>query len=378
METVNFSFRITTLKKKMIKSFGVPMLDGFKSGIGGGLRGLDRLGATELQSRLTEAEFNYMKNVFLKCLDGAESQTATYALIRNSDIGSQVSLCLKKWKGEYYFNVDGNPISFLTGQNLLGTVQLVKLIATFFSTIENAIKRKCSDFELPMSIVTAIETLNIKIHRLAFACYTPELGLKNWRNISKLVCAIDSVYSAYAALEGMSVKDYLNVRLVKEGEHSIRFDKMEYKAKSWSLAFYNKALELEETGKVAGSAPDWTRNRLRLDLTLSNDWFRRHRCSTLKDVRDAVFKSGGYDQWVFGLFESCLQDLKLTYLLTFNLENVRAGKYEKEFRGWMIGNKQRYTAGCLEFFLEQGLDLTIPVNIHEALVWLTAKMQQLC
>lgn len=353
-----------------VTEYGTPMLDGCKCG---SMVGLEKVEATELGLEVTLPEFEYLRKVIILHLNGVVTSNSTVAHLHSvQQVAAKASaregysmakVACTFWKGKYYFNVEGNPISFLTGQNMLGVSSLEKMIRLFYEAIELAIRAKHKKFVFPESITTAIENLDIHIHRLAFACYTPELGLKDWRNMKRFFDVLDHIYTGYAGLQKKSVKEYLGIEVSRHGEYSMLFVKRDNNVRQWSLTMYNKAIEIEETSGT--TAPDWTANRIRLDLTLQSNWFDRNRCKTLAQLKKR-FLLEEYHNWVYELIQRCLEETKAKYLLGFKTLDINPGRYVKAFEAWSSHADIEVTPLMHSWFLEQGLDITIPLNVHMA------------
>lgn len=353
-----------------IETFGTPMLDGCKSGVS---MGMDKVSAVDLGTEVTAKEFEYLKRTLLSKLNGVSIKNLTTANVTSSKGKSSTKDSLREgysmakvscnvWKGKYFFNVEGNPISFITGQNVLGVVNLARILDLFYREVEKSIQAIEPTFKLPPSVVKAVEDLDIHIHRLAFACYTPDLGLRNWKNMNRFFHAIDLIYSGYSMLREQSVKDYFELDVVKSGPYSITFVKKDRVSRLWSLGLYNKAVELEE--KFQRTAPDWVSHRIRIDLTLHSTWFERNRCKTLKDIVRKFTES--YQTWIYGLIQKCMEETKVRYMLGFKTFDVDPGRYKKAYDDWSNGKEVKVTEGMAAWFEEQGLDLRIPLNIHMA------------
>lgn len=351
-----------------IEIFTTPMLDGCKCGVA---MEVDKVASVGLGTEVTAKEFQYLKRVFLTSLNGIEVKNATLANVyyRGKDVAtkprkddySSAKISCNVWKGRHYFNVEGNPISFLTGQNVLGVAHLAKILSLFYLEIERSVQTKDPTFSLPVSVKRSLDSLDIHVHRLAFACYTPELGLKDWTNMSRFFSAIDSIYAGYSKQRNQTVKEYFGIDVTRYGPYSLMFTKKDRVSKLWTLAMYNKAVELEEvTGK---RAPEWTANRIRLDLTLHSTWFDRNRCKTLRELTKKF--AGSYRLWIYSLISACLDETKVRYMLGFRTIGIDVGDYKKAFTDWSNGKEVSLTPGMQAWFEEQGLDLSIPLNIHE-------------
>lgn len=262
-----------------------------------------------------------------------------------------------KTKGKCYFNVEGNPISFLTGQNVVGTVQLPLLILEFYKKVNKAIKAINPDFRLPKSVVRKIKDLDIYINQLAFASYGPELSSDV--SIKILLDAIDHIYSfALPDLPTSSpctLKAALGLRVVREGPTSIRFDKFSGKHRYWSLALYDKEQEQKENGR---SVPCSLKNRIRFDLTLHNFWFKVNRLPKLSKIHERYGQD--YVRWVQGLFKRVLDDVKIGYMLTFQIKPFM--KESPAFQQWVDNrNLNKVDKARLQLF---GLDPALTFMTH--------------
>ncbi len=343
----------------MNKVLSSPMIDGFNSGVPLSELQIGGVATSGLDTEITEKEYNFMVTT-LSALPNA---------INMADKGWRVTVALdhtftilgvSKSSSAYWFNVRGNPISFMTGQNVLGVVDLVDTVAAYYRAVSQAVQRLVPDFRMPLSIKRNVDNLQVYIHGLAFAAYTHRLGLPDAAKLKYLLDGIDHIYShAVPDFERSTLKQQLEVRLTREGDYSMRFDKMSGKNRYWSLALYSKWHELSQQD---GSPADWLQDRLRLDLTLHNEWFKANAKPTLAAIHDKY----GHDlkAWVIDLFNHVLTQLQLRYVLSFRVTNLDKGKYADWFADWLHGNNEKPTVACLEWFRRQGLNVKLGAEFH--------------
>lgn len=329
-----------------------PMVDGVKCGT-------DMTNTTnELSSEITRQEFDRFRQKVVDHVPEEQRFTGKNVVGFKLKGKSQVKISLTQWKNRYYFNVEGNPISFSSGQNQVGDVNLTHSITSFYYKINKELK--LLGMVLPRSVKQAVASLDIYIHSLTFAAYT--LPLNN-AVISKLVGGLAHIYN-YADLNDqdcVTIARELKLRVQLEGMESIRFDRKVGSNKYWSLALYNKVLEQQAMGIAC---IEDAKDRLRLDLNLKSAWFANNRLYKLKDIH---LKYGNdYKQWVTKLISQALNDIMLQYILSFpTLDLIDLGKYEREFARWEKGEKiTNFLAK--EWFARQGLNLGLSYRLHRA------------
>ena len=333
-----------------------PLIDGCKSGV-----------SLESGVLATKKDFQYLKHVFLKYLNGGSLKDSTGAFANVMLHGSMARLKCHEWGGKYYFNADGNPISFLTGQNIVGTMDATSLISKFYTGIGEAITEEYPSFDMPLSITRPLETGEVYINSMAIAAYTKHLAVKDWHRIKDLLNAIDFLYASVYSDQGATVKEWLGVRVVREGPYSLRFDKMKGKNRYWSFSMYDKISEIEEGPKSFTLSKTEFSKRIRLDLTLHSAWFSNNRLKTIRDLSNRVH--GDYTSWALSLFGSVMQKLSIGPLVGIDckmLSSLNTEKYGKELALWKRGKPWSGSHESLEYFARKGVNVKIPFNVLSA------------
>jgi hypothetical protein len=315
----------------MIK-LGSPMIDGCKSGI-------------KINS---DKEFRRIKDRLID-RGGLPLKEESGSILVLDHLGkSKATVKCQEYGGGFFLNLDGNPISYLTGQNVLGEVS-AELILLFWTEILSEL----SLLDLK-SFKDAIGSANIFLHFLAIAGYSRKLGPN--KVIRQTLNVTDFVYSAVGE-DGETVKDWVGVAVHREGKYSIRFDRKKGKNRYWSLGLYDKIIELDETGKESLIVSSIAQ-RLRFDLSLYSSWLHANKLKTLKDL-DLRIRSS--DSWAADLFDAMLNRLYLRDLLKFDLSDLVLGDYEEDFNDYLGGGKP--SADAIDWFLRQNVNIKIPFKI---------------
>jgi hypothetical protein len=345
------------------------MLDGFSGGIS--------VGAVlpELGLEITPEDYKVLKKAFEKG-GGVDTGKGGWVVSVKTK-GSKARLQLTANGGKCFFNVMGNPISFHSGQNVMGGVHLSKQVEDFFLGIEEGLKVEFSE-----KVRKKISELEIFVHHLSFACYTQKIPVARRK-------ALEGVINAWASIfhQGMVVNgevelaaDMLGMKVVKEGALSVRFEKRFHGdgvSRFYSLAVYNKNQELEDTDK------DWQvrgdlENRLRLDLTLHRRWLAYYRLNTLADIHR---KYGlDYQGWVESLFRRAVEELKLIYVFDpVRVWDTGVGKEGSTVRGeyekwWAGALGKKPSAGFVAAGAALGVDVTVPALFYKMTYFALAQL----
>jgi hypothetical protein len=290
---------------------------------------------------------------------------------------TKATLILRKQDKSMFLNVQGNPISFLRGENQFGVVNLRTLIEKFYEAIEKMLAVRVKGFKWPAKVVEAIETGNVKLHSLAIAAYSQEIQFKNEEHRVTLLKLIRSLYSGgYRSWDESRLKDdvvvsdELDLECSYEGLVSLRFVKWQkskgYRTRMYSLLLYGKKEEMVSKGKTPHKEIE---RRLRIDLTLTAKWLQNHHCSTLAEVEKRAHKEGGWKQFTDNILNRALEDVKLRYILTFPnpfavLKEI-SKKDQAELQGWLDGGmvKKELARSLLDV---HGLDTKLSFRFHLA------------
>ncbi len=288
--------------------------------------------------------------------------------------GSDARVECNKMGGRFFLNVNGNPISFLTGQNVVGECDLPRTVLRLYQGVERAIRQEVSAFQFPAEVRMKVKGLDIQLHSLAFAMYTSELGFTDWGNVRFLLDAVEMMFSTFIAGERQTVKGVLGLAVERSGDFSLlvrRFTATgEGKRKNyWSFRLYNKFAEVSERG-AGGVQAGFVRGRLRLDVTLSGRWFRQNRIRTLADLHAHITATPGgtYSGWVTRMVEKIFLDTRIAYLLTFPFPaDLDPGSFREWFASYVEGENEPPSQQCRKWFMDQGFDVMLPMSVHSAL-----------
>lgn len=377
-----------TGKKTKVKQLTSLLLDGSKHGV------MLDIAMNSLKSEVSSEDYEYLLSKFKLHPSYSSNNGKSYIKVRLQ--GTLAKVSVNKHNNHFFFNLEGNPISFLTGQNVFGHVELPLLILDFYKRVVKAIRLDLdqvdhgsvgpeSKFKLPVKIVRNVKNLNLYVNGLSFACYSLPLteGLTgsesqatNWKQMKMVFDAIDHIYSFAlpdAEAEHSTLKESLGLRLVREGPYSLRFDRYVSRNRYWSLALYNKFKEQQDKGRIVNAEAcdlswNWTENRIRFDLTFHNFWFQSKKLKKLSDIH--YLYGDDYVGWVQSLFNACLSQIGLQYFLSFNLD-LDMGAYARDYKRWISSLKRQTSHASVKaspaaksWFMRQGLNLDISFESH--------------
>lgn len=233
-------------------------------------------------------------------------------------------------RGDYYLNISGNPLTFLTGSNLYGSPEAGELIV---KACLKCLKILGKVGEVPKRIKDLVVSKNINLYALEFATYTIRLEnkqqlLNDWSHI------YNSAYTSKNGLIHETVQDLLNIKM--ERKHKKHKSSVCFKILSSNgvneeamLQIYDKA---SQTRSVDLEVPEDIENRLRLDLNLSYTWFANRRIGgqrlkTLADLERYIEKrfDSSYTTFLSAQFGWALDRTKLFKLWDLERSCLRSG-----------------------------------------------------
>lgn len=234
-----------------MNTLGVPMIDGIKMGI-----------------EISPKQHGYCAAIFEQYAGEPTARLEVKGL-------TTATLLLNRHNGKNWLNLHCNPISFVTGQNVIGHTD-ESSIRNMWYAVDGLLQEgpKVRGPLLDRDMRDRIKKNLIAIHQIAFASYTKVIPKKYQPQLLRFV---DTLYAyPLSAKEDKScIKDRLGVLLEKGGEYSLTFSKRRDTHRVWRLCMYNKEVELKETGaNVTNLNVEEYANKLRLDLTLSSTWIR--------------------------------------------------------------------------------------------------------
>ena len=340
-----------------------PMIDGFT----GGMKVIE-IGSTGMSTEISRGDYEYIHKAILKTANGTEREGNCWTVLKLDEVDGVRVECNER-RGRFFLNVSGNPISFLTGQNMIGTCDLPLLANNLYRGVAKALKKQVAGFSMPQTIRTAVEELNVSVNGLAFAMYTPELELKDWTKMKFVLLALDYIYSTRIYGTEQAIKDYLGLRVSKQGDYSLLIEKRVGAQKYWTVRLYNKHVETTEKAQSIGYKQtlqsDWLKNRLRIDLTLYSGFFHRNRLTTMRRIHEVHGKD--YAGWAIELARRALdQDARMSYLLAFNvrINHLDKGEYGDWLEDYLNEKADPPTPMCKAWFERQGIDVTLPMGVH--------------
>jgi hypothetical protein len=281
---------------------------------------------------ITGTEAHYLRRILLS--KGGESDTQGLHLIVRGKDGGQLMISLRTHyhnKNKFFLNITGNPLTFLRGSNTFGYAEADRVMITAYRKALEVLGPK-----VPRRIMEAVANRDLNVHSLEFACYTREL-----KNKKQLLNDWAQVYrSAYYSEDGLihvGLCDMLNIRFVRQHRsHSsinLRILTGDGREEEAMLGCYDKAQEIRDRQGDLAVVPQDIENRLRLDLNLSQGWFRKRqvngrRLKTLKDICDYIQKKhkGSWTTFLAHEFKSAIDRTALFYMWSFDHRAVMRGQ----------------------------------------------------
>ena len=224
-------------------------------------------------------------------------------------------------KKMWYLNLDGNPLKFITGQNVYGRpeadTQIVKVFRSCIKVLETE-----TGLRFPVRIKKEVESKNIHVNNLEFAAYSPPLT-----NKKKVINAWSYMFrraNVLAKESGLnrSLSEILGLRMLdNDGYEDTVFGFATLNSarqKEIMFTVYDKEVEIDSKKKKDGDAVECDlvvdrehdrprgaskearediKNRLRFDIALTSIWFNSRKIKTLAELENYVQRKFNGD-WV--------------------------------------------------------------------------------
>lgn len=362
----------------MTTGLRTPMIDGIRAGMDVGEYSVE-IGKSTYQ-KLTRA---------LRRLGGTQINDNTLAaqvagLKKNSTVAR---LLLKQGRKYFFFNVQSNPISFISGQNVVGTPDMRKLLVRFYTDLEKAIGKQAKDesFEFGKEMWDVIFEGRLNIHSVTVAAYSERVTKPE--KMAKLLKVLAHIYNGIlrvekgdneerdwsavspadeagytCTLEGSEEHDGMPSLMLKEWDTSVRPRRVRS-----TLVLYSKVHEREAMGQALGEMEcSVLEGRLRFDLRLSNWELQRARLSELRAWEKKAEKAGSYEELCKELITGFLERSGLIYAASFpnpwtltfddSVDRLTLNKWEK---GEKLSERD-----TLMFHYKHNVDLRRSVNFH--------------
>lgn len=267
-----------------------------------------------------------------------------------------------------HLKVKGNPISYLTGQNSYGHLDINQLLLKFMQRIEREVAKVKIGFTFNNTVRSLVKQGDITLNNLSFAGYTNEL--ESEEQVKSTLSYLGMAYNTGVYGGRVTLANWLGVTATSYGEgETFELIKNDGQGrKSWSLSCYNKRAEAEAAD---GIVFDELGRRIRLDLSLSNE---RLRCAVINGIGESkgpvtvarfnqlMEKQGGVVKWAASVIDGVLAEAKLQTVLDMRFpKNLTIDGFESEYQDWVDGKRMvsKNYKKARDFFLAQGLDLTI-------------------
>lgn len=246
---------------------------------------------------------------------GAISEKGELRYVVNG-VSSAMMLSLRPGANKAYFNLTGNPITFLSEDNISGygdaSAQISKCFATALGILEaNAGHR------LPEALKQMIRRGQIYIHSLEFAAYTKELNKKRYLSSVQHVLGQGS----RSGDQRTSVCTMLGIRVTQNYDNqtiglAFPYRKMGDEKK---LLIYDKAAQMQG---LTRTSRNFLKNRLRFDLHLDRLWFERRKIRTVADFHQYVNSVAGEATMVEDEIRDCIKRACLEYMFTIRRQDL--------------------------------------------------------
>lgn len=209
-------------------------------------------------------------------------------------------------KKMWYLNLDGNPLKFMTGQNVYGKPEADKQIVEMFQACVAALEAETGR-TFPQRLKDEVKEKRIHVNALEFAAYSPPV-----RDKKRIINAWTYMFRRSNVLRdvnGMnrSLAEILRVRLMSNDDFEdtlFGFATLtENRVKEVMFTVYDKEAELdgrlnrdgevieydvvaesERATKVGPKERADIKNRLRFDVGLTSVWFNNRKIKTLLDL----------------------------------------------------------------------------------------------
>lgn len=377
------------------------MLDGFRGGINIDVESLGleicKKIHDSLRDQLIAAGARSLKNE--TTLNIAAHGTAAMVQIREVTriVGRE-----KTPRSKYYFNIGGNPVSFLSGSNVYGTYQIGPLIRKFFRLI---VKRLAEiNVSIDKEIIESVKSGNISVYNVTFAAYTTYLSSGKPQTDLRVDDGTDPVISnAFVALSqlynsglplikqgkcrrtqlkhtlGLEVVDYTppgSSGLANESfQHGIVFKKYWKNTPNLGLtiSFYNK--NKERWDNKTEDPIDDLRGRVRIDLMLHNKYLAntKHQVTINGQSQERAIETLAdleaicTPKWLANLFKHVIEDqLKLNHVLTCpNPWQLDKGKYKQAFKCWEQGDLDKIGNSAWDYYMDLDLNMNLSPDFYK-------------
>lgn len=352
-----------------------PMIDGAESGIEIGSE-------TAYSVEVGKADFSktmrWLQEHETAKKEGAGTITVVVEGVHENT--TKAVLILKREKNHKAFlNLKGNPVSFLSGQNVMGTPDLNTLIQRFYLMVERALRRDLGEkFRFPDGVSKKVAEGKVNLHSVTIAAYTPRI-LKPGK-VDKFLRLLAEVYNkSLSGPEGMmfSASDEAGFTCVREFSATVpslmitrwKVDDTRRSALE-VLTLYSKEVEQEaKERKLNEVHAEAVHGRLRFDLRLTSKGLRQLRMPTLKDWAERAARYGGWDELCFRLVRGFLEKSGLVYAISY--PNVYEMEWEPKHlevvQQWREGTVKKFPKAIVEELKEvYGVDVSHSYYFHLA------------
>ena len=268
---------------------------------------------------------------------------------------TKAQVLVNEFQGLYWLNIHCNPISFITGQNRMGTIDGA-IVVDIWDTIAETVRDTCGAQLLDADMRSRIDAHLINVYQIAFASYTKKIPQDYQQHL------LGFTYGLYirpldTVGKYVSADRILGLR-VEQGEsgYSITFTKKTGNHKRWRLCIYNKAVELIETGNEVPL--EGLKDCLRLDLTLTSQWI--HDKTRTHSNKGMLVALGNLHELAMTQLAACLDTTHFATLAT-PLSKVQSTSW---YKNW--GNmSERQKRDCRAAGYRPELGLTFYESIED-------------
>lgn len=259
---------ITDTTQQMKHTKSLTMLDGTQLG---------------LNINIENAELQQCRHILASAGAIQKDAKTLELVVKNANRGTLV-LSVRQHlhdKSRWFLNLSGNPLTFYTGQNAIGfaadcTTMIVSAYKKVLKLVENDAALK-----FPRRLYAELENKNVNVNYIEFATYTNIVS-----DVKQLLADWHHMYSASYSAAGthnISVNELLNIRHerlhVSHTSVALKLMGSDRRGIDTMLMAYDKADELQSK---SSAVPKLIANRIRVELSLQSEWFKRKKISGKK------------------------------------------------------------------------------------------------
>ena len=221
---------------------------------------------------------------------GAIQKDAKTLEINVSDNRGQLVLAVRQHlhdKTRWFLNMSGNPLTFYTGQNVIGFAEKCDTMIVCAYKRVMSIVEDLAELKFPQRLSDELTKRNVNINYIEFATYTTKVD-----DVKQLLADWHHMYDASYSSNGRantSVSELLNVRHerlhISHTSVALKIMGSDRRGIDSMLMAYNKSEELQsKAGTIDTNAVHafLIKDRIRVELSLQSEWFKRKKIAGRK------------------------------------------------------------------------------------------------